>query len=88
VGAVRSVRGGEFGDLFDRYFGIFDFDALGAGWEGLDVECGSGRWTAASRGRRASFTVSTRAAMRSLSRAHDVELVTLDLHLKPFTMAS
>ncbi len=38
-----GLSGGEFDDLFDRYFGIFDFAAL-AGSEGFDAGCGSGRW--------------------------------------------
>ncbi len=34
----------EFDDLFEQYFGIFDFDALGPSAEGFDAGCGSGRW--------------------------------------------
>ena len=34
----------EFQQLFDSYFGIFDWAALPPGAEGFDAGCGSGRW--------------------------------------------
>ena len=36
----------EHRDLFDRYFGIFPFNALPPQAEGFDLGCGSGRWAA------------------------------------------
>jgi len=38
------LSNGEFDDLFEQYFGIFDFGGLGPGAEGFDAGCGSGRW--------------------------------------------
>jgi SAM-dependent methyltransferase len=40
------LAGPEFDDLFQRYFGIFDFNGLAAA-EGFDAGCGSGRWARA-----------------------------------------
>ena len=34
----------EFDDLFENYFGIFDFGRLDPGAVGFDAGCGSGRW--------------------------------------------
>jgi len=39
-----KLPGGEFDDLFENYFGIFDFGRLGPGAVGFDAGCGSGRW--------------------------------------------
>ena len=39
-----KLTDGEFNDLFELYFGIFDFDGLSARPEGFDAGCGSGRW--------------------------------------------
>jgi len=36
----------EWRELFDRYFAIFPFDALGDDAQGFDLGCGSGRWAA------------------------------------------
>jgi SAM-dependent methyltransferase len=36
-----GLGGAEADELFDRYFGMFGFDA---GAEGFDLGCGSGRW--------------------------------------------
>ena len=41
-----ALRGEEYQQLFDCYFGIFPFDSLPSGAEGFDLGCGSGRWAA------------------------------------------
>jgi ubiquinone/menaquinone biosynthesis C-methylase UbiE len=41
----------EWRELFDRYFGIFPWEALPASAEGFDLGCGSGRWAAGVVGR-------------------------------------
>ena len=39
-----AMSADEHRALFDRYFGIFPFDALPPDAEGFDLGCGSGRW--------------------------------------------
>ncbi|WP_205480435.1 class I SAM-dependent methyltransferase [Sphingomonas arenae] len=40
----RALTGGEYAELFDRYFHLFPWERLPADAEGFDLGCGSGRW--------------------------------------------